>query len=340
MILSQNQQQTLEILHKWINYPDSRHKHITLGGYAGTGKTTLIATLRKELNKNTKLRIAFCSYTGKAARDKLHFHLIIIDEASMVDRVIWEDLKSFNIKIIAVGDHGQLPPIGASKFNLIKNPMLKLETIHRQAQNNPIIKLANLVRQHKDVPIENFSPKVRKINKSSWEVNELMQEEFENYKDDTLILCGFNFTKNNINHAIRQTKEYFSHLPEIGDKIICIKNNKDYKVYNGETGVISGINEETDAYFEFNIDFEDKTINARVHKETLIDPEYSTKKYNPNLLYLEYGYAMTVHKAQGSEANKVILIEERNKHMSDEIWYKWLYTGITRAKKELIIIGN
>jgi len=54
----------------------------------------------------------------------------------------------------------------------------------------------------------------------------------------------------------------------------------------------------------------------------------------------DYGYALTVHKAQGSEAPKVVLIEERSKHMSDEDWRRWLYTAVTRAERELFIFGR
>jgi ATP-dependent exoDNAse (exonuclease V) alpha subunit len=53
----------------------------------------------------------------------------------------------------------------------------------------------------------------------------------------------------------------------------------------------------------------------------------------------DFGYALTVHKAQGSQAPKVLLFEERNRHMSDEDWRRWLYTGITRAEEELTVVG-
>ena len=54
----------------------------------------------------------------------------------------------------------------------------------------------------------------------------------------------------------------------------------------------------------------------------------------------DFGYALTVHKAQGSQARRVLLFEERFKQMNDEDWYRWLYTAVTRAEEELIIIGK
>src|SRR5260221_12953739 len=133
-------------------FENRKARFITMGGYAGTGKTTIIALLRSELaKKNKPVSVAFCAYTGKATRvlktkltelnaihpndetstihsliysptlndkkeivgwdrkENLQYDLIICDEASMIDEVIWKDLLRFNIPIIAVGDHGQLP---------------------------------------------------------------------------------------------------------------------------------------------------------------------------------------------------------------------------------------
>src|SRR5688572_5564127 len=132
-------------------------QYVTLGGYAGTGKTTLISLIRKELHTSNKLiKVGFASYTGKAARvlktklkeassiypqdsvgtihsliyspitndrqeiigwqkkDEIDRDLIIIDEASMVDELIWNHLISYKTPIIVVGDHGQLPPIAGN----------------------------------------------------------------------------------------------------------------------------------------------------------------------------------------------------------------------------------
>jgi ATP-dependent exoDNAse (exonuclease V) alpha subunit len=54
----------------------------------------------------------------------------------------------------------------------------------------------------------------------------------------------------------------------------------------------------------------------------------------------DFGYALTVHKAQGSSADTVLLFEERNQHMSDDDWRRWLYTAVTRAERQLYIIGS
>jgi exodeoxyribonuclease-5 len=167
--LSPDQSEALKHIGQW--YRGKTAPFLTLGGYAGTGKTTLIAYLRQALRQfDEEARVAFCAYTGKASRvldmrlkdqkvprrgdsvstihsliynaesdksgtvtswklkDKLEYDLIIVDEASMVDETIWLDLLSFQIPILAVGDHGQLPPIN-SRFNLMGNPQIRLERI-------------------------------------------------------------------------------------------------------------------------------------------------------------------------------------------------------------------
>jgi exodeoxyribonuclease-5 len=178
--LSPDQKSVLDAMISW-NIDSHRAPYITVGGYAGTGKTTVLAEFRNELTKLSELtKVAFCSYTGKAARvlqNRLIAHgalrlvdsvgtihslmyspvedertqeivgwektkeikadLIVIDEASMVDETIWFDLQSYGIPIVAVGDHGQLPPVRGN-FNLMQDPQIKLEKIHRQNEGNPI----------------------------------------------------------------------------------------------------------------------------------------------------------------------------------------------------------
>lgn len=202
--LSHDQQNALHSIVDWYERGRKNKQYITLGGYAGTGKSTLLAFVRKELlRRDRTLRVAFASYTGKASRvlrsklteqeilmdqdsvgtihsliyspllndekqivgwkvkEKIEPSLIIIDEASMVDAVIWQHLLSYNVPIIAVGDHGQLPPISGS-FNLMARPELQLSEIHRQAKNDPIIGLSIQAREHGLIHAGEYSPVVRK----------------------------------------------------------------------------------------------------------------------------------------------------------------------------------
>lgn len=377
----------LEKIIAWLKNKN-RQPYITLGGYAGTGKTTLTAIIRQLLHKsNPKIKIALVSYTGKAARvladtlkkqeakfkqdhvgtihsliyapiinrasditgwkkkDKLDVKLIIVDEASMVDYQLWQDLLSFNIPIIAIGDHGQLPPVEGN-FNLMEKPELKLEKIYRQAAHNPIIQLSIEARTKGKIAIGKYSDHVEKINRQDPLSQEKVQELLEKYNDETMILTGYNHTRAKINDFIRQHK-FFDITPEpiVGDKVICLKNNHLKNIYNGMTGYITHLESiDEDAYYA-EIDLGEIQYKGDIYK-----PQFGSLKTNNyvqgkrskirGLDLFDFGYALTVHKAQGSQAKRVILFEERFKQMDDNQWCRWLYTGVTRAEEELYIIGE
>ncbi|HEX8923146.1 MAG TPA: AAA family ATPase [Patescibacteria group bacterium] len=388
MELSGDQKKALSILTDWTNASIKRNQFITLGGYAGTGKTTLIAQLRAEIKKskpNTK--VAFASFTGKATRvmkNKLEesktvekndsistIHsliyspivdnkeviigwkrkdelegagLIIIDEASMVDEIIWQDLLNYNVPIIAVGDHGQLPPI-RGKFNLMENPEIKLEEIHRQARDNPIIDVSVMARENGSIPIQRYGAGVRKLSRQESTTGEEVEEILRNYDKEMLILCGYNNTRTKLNQYIRKSKEIESAEPEPGDRVICLRNNHKKGIYNGMLGTIYWIDKKNDDWYEAQIemDGEKEMYEGLISRSQFGNKEtmnFTEKRWMINKGDLfDFGYALTVHKAQGSQAQKVLLFEERFSQMSDDEWRRWLYTGVTRAEEELTIIG-
>lgn len=383
--LSTDQRKVLDQLLSWQKTP--KGGFITLGGYAGTGKTTLIGIYRKKLHQDKpKLKVAFGSFTGRAARvlkkslsdqkalldqdfvgtihsliyspiiDKkgeitgwdrraeIKFDLIIIDEASMVDEEIWQDLLSYQIPIIAVGDHGQLPPI-KGHFNLMKRPDLRLENIHRQAQDNPIIKVATIARQHGVIPPLEFSPQVLKIKKTSSEAAEKVAEWLADYRSGMLILCGYNNTRVRLNTQIRENLGFDSSFPQSGDRVICLRNNHEKGIYNGMLGTIDFIDKKNKDWYlaEITMDEEKELYGGLIFvdqfnsQETLNFTNQRSRLTGGDLF--DFGYALTVHKAQGTQAKKVVLFEERFAKSTDDDWRRWLYTAVTRAEEELYIIG-
>jgi len=386
MQLSADKKEILLQLSSWLQKQPSQY--ISVGGYAGTGKTTLIAILRTILyKKNPKLKIAFASYTGKATqvlqnflkrsnslytkdfigtihsliytpivskegiivgwekKQKLEFNLIIIDEASMVSQEIWEDLVSFNLPIIVFGDHGQLPPIGNS-FSLMKNPDLKLETIHRQLENNPIIQISILAREKGIIPNKKFSPIVEKFSSKDPDAQERVGELLASYTPETLILCGYNWTRVKLNQEIRQILGFDEPQPQSGDRVICLRNNHQQLIYNGMIGTIQNIKQIDENWYQAEIKMDDRedlysgkiAVNQFNSSQGLNFTKNRKKTVQGDLF--DYGYALTVHKAQGSQAKKVILFEQRFSKMNDDDWHRWLYTAVTRAEEELYIIGN
>jgi len=363
-----------------LDFHKSKGETMTVGGFAGCGKTTLIAEVTRTL-QNEKAEVSFCSYTGKAAsvlREKLdraevqygfcgtihsliyrpvterglvvgwerkdaladdqNPELIIVDEASMVNEEIWNDLKSYGIPILAVGDHGQLPPI-AGTLNLMEKPDATLTKIHRQAEGNPIIRLSMLAREEGHIPLGEFGPGVRKIQTSP-----RLLIESQTFDKDVLFLCGYNWTRITVNKLIR-TKLGRKFFPEKGDKVICLKNNRKKSLFNGMGGEVVHIFHKDKWFFEARIMMADGTpFQGNIPKqqfcakETMRDhPELDPKELK-NLF--DFGYCLTVHKAQGSEADEVVLFEERFSSMTDDEWRRWLYTGVTRARTKLTIIGK
>jgi exodeoxyribonuclease-5 len=384
--LSKKQKNILSEILGW--YEKNGRPYLTLGGYAGTGKTTLMGYLSNILRKKSgKLKIAFCSYTGKASRvlqrklrdtksikkydytgtihrliyrpilddngqiigwerqdkEDFFYDLIIVDEASMVTADIWNDLLSFDKPILAVGDHGQLPPVQGN-FNLMENPELRLEEIYRQEINNPIIKVSEIARKYGEIPTEVFSKNVRKMDKKERETGEFLERMFESFNTDLMILTGYNRSRVRLNQGIRQLLGFESPNPSQGDRVICLKNNHVEEIYNGMMGTVLDVTENSIDGFnyydaEIELDDEENPYYGKISKEQF-GKEKTLNSVPEGFDLFDFGYALTVHKAQGSQAKKVVVFEERFKRMDDEMWRRWLYTAVTRAVEELYIVGE
>jgi len=386
--LSKDQKVVLDALISW-NVDSHRAPYITVGGYAGTGKTTVLAEFRKELTRLSELtKIAFCSYTGKAARvlqNRLKTHsalrlvdtvgtihslmyspvedektqeiigweknkeikadLIVIDEASMVDENIWFDLQSYGIPIVAVGDHGQLPPVRGN-FNLMQEPQLKLEKIHRQNEGNPIIMVSLMARTDGVIPIGKYGDKVRKVDRHDPEARQQIGDILESYNAETMLLCGYNTTRTDLNKYIRKQRGFESDAPKPRDRVICLRNNHTAQIYNGMLGTVESIDLRDDGnyFMHINLDGEEYPFQGDVLAAQFYAPASMNftrdRSVTRQFDLFDFGYALTVHKAQGSQARKVVLFEERFPKMTDDEWRRWLYTGVTRAEEELIVVGK
>lgn len=369
---------------------------LRFGGYAGTGKSTLLALLAYS---HPFKKIAFCAYTGKAAgvlRQKIfmgnaHNHevstihsliykpiidgktgevrtwvrkasleeydYIVIDEASMVDEVLYQDLSSYGIPILATGDHGQLPPV-MGNFNLMETPDLRLEKIHRQAQDNPILKLSVYIRQHGDLPNGVMAEEtIRYIDRAS--LPSLLGEIYATPDvsiGNAAVLCYKNKTRQEVNATVRGLRFPGAPLdtPLVGDQLICLRNARD-TVFNGMRGMLTGINpyaRSTDAY-KAAVSFPDDEIefDGPISKYQFGQPTTfksfeelepfgmkGVTEWDDVGLLVDYGYGMTVHKAQGSAFECVVLIYERPANANADDFRRWLYTGVTRCSDMLFIV--
>lgn len=312
--------------------------------------------------------------------DELHFikrpkideriRLIIVDEASMLNETILNDLLSFNVKCLFCGDGAQLPPVNGT-CSLLINPHYTMTEIVRQAADNPIIQLATMAREGRRIPYGNYGDKVCVIGR-----NALKGEERKRlFLKADQILCGRNRTRNELNAEIRGYLGIHENetLPVEGEKLICTLNDweqpldKDGRFFlvNGIIGRAAHVKEQMDdlATMEFTADFMQSKIDVPFDTGIFTKGRYShrygaraitlaggvvvsednyellrkvrTVKDEP-ICRFEFAYAVTCHKAQGSEFDFVI--------MFDESWVfgdsqdRWLYTAITRAREKLLII--
>lgn len=361
LILTKNQLEALNLIAEWFNTDSKLFK---LSGSAGTGKSTLLSFLKEVLDIADN-EIVFATFTGKASLvlnnkgvnavtihkliydfinnidnkptfklktvlDK-DYKLIVIDEASFISEQVLYDLLSFNTKVILVGDKNQLPPIKSK--SIFESANYHLSEIIRQQEGNPIINLSQRILNDELVfKYQIIKNKIAVAPKSSMDINSLIRAD--------QVIVGTNKERNRINNLIREHLGHYSTYPEQGDKVICTQNRwdiliDDVPLVNGMIGYVKEIRDTADDYFmmRFNPEFTEESKWVRVSKLIFNDEE----DVNPNNCKFDFGYAITLHKAQGSEFNKVVLINPYFPKGNKDYHKRWLYTGVTRAKDSLII---
>lgn len=303
----------------------------------------------KGKNKNNKL-----VFSRKSREEMYPWDLIVVDEASMVTDVMFHDLMDLHIPVLFIGDSGQLPPVSAPLFKPLVETDLVLETIQRQALDNPIIKYAHEVRMGGKVPFGNCLGKLlhlRKENRYSFLTKNIYPRMLDS---DLVILTYMNNTRVQQNKNVRKANGLQSDIPMPGEKLVALKNSREYEIRNGEQFVVQSITPAANSSCYF-VSLHDNPysicaftgalnavrgddIGAQMQKYSLEISECLKHVFLSDEPYLfDYGYAMSVHKAQGSEWKTVILMEERPSVVKDEDYARWMYTGMTRAKNQLVI---
>jgi exodeoxyribonuclease V len=262
--------------------------------------------------------------------------LVVADEASMIPERLWQDLTSHGVPVLAVGDHGQLPPV-KSAFNLMANPDLRLEEIHRQAAGSPILAVARWAREQGHIPHGWFGENVVKIRP-----DELGYGTGLHPSQADLIICATNATRQFHNDAMRAWHGR-SGPPQAGDVVICLKNNYDQGLFNGQRGVVLENStgwDDKDYRLTIAVDGLEKPWKGRVAIAPFGQPPSAVSQVrNRDLAVFDYGYAITCHRAQGSQADKVLVIEEGWPGPGTDMRRRWLYTSVTRAARELTVVG-
>jgi len=375
--LSPQQKEAWEKIIKWIQ--DENDLQFVLSGFAGTGKSYLVHKIKECLILN-KQRYNIMSFTGKAVdvlrnqgipeAETIHSTIykpildnknkivgwrldgsnlnkfVIIDEYSFVDEKILKDLRSFKKKILYTGDFFQLPPINGEN-EIQKSTNYFLTDIVRQAKDNPIIKYATIVREGGRLETGIYESKddmlFATISRNHPKIDELLLRYDQ-------VLCGTNKFRHMLNSTIRNGLGYSGMLPNPGEKLICLKNNRELNMFNGQMFENKFINFKD----EFEINGHRITdIDLGVNEESYISKEIFYEKSSKlkdlwsiyredysiikRTLFADSGYAISVHKAQGSQFESVVVFAYDGYWMREN-FNKWLYTSITRGIKKCVVV--
>jgi len=266
---------------------------------------------------------------------------IVIDECSMVDDQLGTDLESFGKKILVLGDPFQLPPVGAGGRYTKRKPDITLTEVHRQAKESPILELATLIREGGNAAHyhcrggEDCQVLFR---------DDLDQQEIARYVISAdQVIVGRNATRKAFNHRHRELLGHKTVTPQLGDRLVCLRNNRALGIYNGsQWTVISATSDIAGRTCDLEIRSEDdgREVIASSWLHHMIGEEEELTQMGwdrRDLEEFDYGYSLTGHKAQGSQWTNVTVFDE-SRAFGRDVGRRWLYTSVTRASKKLTVI--
>jgi len=361
-VWTREQDQALSAVARWLETRGGPQV-FRLFGYAGTGKSTLAM----HVAENVDGAVAFAAFTGKAAlvmrskgcedartihsliyraaeseaeeptfvlndeSDAARAKLIVIDECSMVDEELGKDLLSFGRKVLVLGDPAQLPPVKGGGFFTEAEPDVMLTEVHRQAADNPIIRLSMAIREGGRLERGDFGD-ARVISRDG------LDPALVTGADQVLV--GMNKTRRAYNGRLRQLRGYSGDFPSSGEKLVCLRNNRKKGLLNGALFTVKSAGALRRGKVRMLVIPEDG--DGRVLRVGVIEQffnggdaeiPYALRKESDEF---DYGYALTVHKAQGSQWDNVTLFDESFAFREHRA--RWLYTGVTRAAKKLTVV--
>lgn len=367
MIWTQQQGAAIKTASAWARQGRGSQQVFRMFGFAGVGKTTLARAVAQACGGEA----LFIAPTGKAAlmlrkrgcsnASTMHSaiykpledevtgkvtyrinpdspittaQLVVLDESSMADDEVSRDLLSFGVKVLALGDPYQLPPVRGTGFFTSAEPDIMLTEIHRQAADNPIIRMTMDIREGRGLKPGRYGDSQVLVR---GDVDREAMREMVLGADQVLV--GMNRTRMQFNRRTRELKGMPGAYPVPGERLICLRNNRTKGLMNG------GMWEVRTARHQVNmvrmvvdsLDDEERGLDVQtpVHffegREKELD--WRVRKQADEF---DFGYAITVHKAQGSQWDNVLLFDESSVFREDAD--RHLYTAASRASERLTVI--
>ena len=364
------------ILH-W--YQERATQVFYLAGFAGTGKSTIVdQVIRRLRSEHGKLDVRTVTFTGKAAdvlrrrgvenTSTIHSliyrvqedpatgellveldpnseaatcDLIVVDEASMVDEQIAEDLLSFGKPILVVADPGQLPPVHGKPGFTAGAPDVFLDEIHRQAWDNPIIRISKHAREGERIPMGDWGQGVRVMPFDATSGPYVLDRE-------TQVICGVHRVRWALTQRMRRAFGYQSRLPEAGERVICRRNDKEAMLFNGQLGCVEtppampGRRRPGQLFtMSVQVDGHDDPTETSFDPY-LFDEHFAREKLRPSagmaseFHHWDWGWVITGHQSQGSQWWRTTVIDDSRSFRADA--RRWLYTAVTRAESEMTLL--
>ncbi|GJE56304.1 MULTISPECIES: ATP-dependent DNA helicase [Methylobacterium] len=359
------QEAALKAISQWMK--GGGDQVFRLFGYAGTGKTTLARRIADDVDGT----VLFGAFTGKAAsvmrqkgcHDAATIHsliyrtkegdeggptftlnrsgpaakadLIVIDECSMVDSDLGNDLLAFDKPVLVLGDPAQLPPVRGGGFFTEAEPDVMLTEVHRQAADDPIVRMAMTVREGGRLELGTFGDS-RVVSRRTLDPTEVL--------DCDQVLVGMNKTRRLYNNRLRELAGHKDPMPSIGEKLVCLRNDRTKGLLNGSTWTVQALRApprpdtiRLDVVSEDDPAARKRAVDIKVLRQIIEGSEeeipFSMRRETDEFTY---GYALTVHKAQGSQWDKVVLFDESFAFREHRA--RWLYTGLTRAARAITVV--
>lgn len=420
--LTSSQWRAIKAVVAWFRSWDGHQKTFLLFGYAGTGKSTLLPYIMAELGLNTS-QVLHAAFTGKASsvmkekgalnattihqliyraveywaqgrlRYKFHLNpdsilsrarLLVLDECSMVDTKLGEDILSFNVPVLVLGDPGQLPPIAGEGYFTSREPDVLLTDVRRQAKDNPILAASMAVRDDPRVDLRRFADgkRLRVVRASEMTA--------ETFLAADQILVGRNSSRRFLNERLRLRCGQNDIMPvRAGAKLCCVRNKHDLGLMNGmlyhSSEITTAPNQralisEWERGAANQLDGRERSRSRAILELIGKDPEFferwrETAISNDanqvlqlgihiypfeedkngwvtpeqrlrldidairllDLVQMTWGWALTVHRAQGSQWNSIAALIDPMPSNARTLSC-WLYTLLTRAAEQITIV--